>query len=371
METDLCASVPLRLKSYLRSKFKRVVKQRVLLGMSGGMDSSMSAVLLQQQGYEVIGATLITHTEEKNESIVAAQQLAHKRGIDHHLIDCREAFQKEVITYFADEYTKGRTPNPCIRCNITIKWKYLLKLADELNCQHIATGHYVRKETIKNNHYIKKGVDPAKDQSYFLWNLSQKVIGRALFPLGEMHKHEVRQLARQLGYTHIADQKESMGVCFLAGTDYREYLTQLLPENHPALAAGPVLDEQDNVLGHHDGYPFYTIGQRRGIEGVAKGKCVVAIDADTRSLQVGARDSLFAKSVGLNEPVLTPDFSLWENQKVFIRIRGLDSVPGYWGTVQDNNDGLNVYFDEQVWALTPGQSVVIYANDMVIGGGIV
>jgi len=348
-----------------------VKKQRVLLGMSGGMDSSMSAVLLQQQGYEVIGATLLTHTDEKSESIVAAQELADKRGIQHYLIDCRTAFKDEVITYFADEYTKGRTPNPCIRCNETIKWKYLLELAEELKCQHIATGHYVRKATLNNIYYIQKGVDPAKDQSYFLWNLSQDVIRKAIFPLGELHKKEVRELAHQLGYAHIAEQKESMGVCFLSGTDYREYLTQLLPKNHPALCFGPVVDEENNVLGHHDGYPFYTIGQRRGIEGIAKGKCVVAIDAEKKTLIAGKREALMAKSVSLIDSQITSDTSLWAGQKVFIRIRGLDSVPGYWGTVSYCNSSLTINFDNEVWALTPGQSVVVYNKDMVIGGGIV
>ena len=348
-----------------------MTKQRVLLGMSGGMDSSMSAVLLQQKGYEVIGATLLTHTDAHTDSIVSAQALAAKRGIEHHLIDCRVAFKDEVIAYFADEYTKGRTPNPCIRCNETIKWKYLLELAEELDCQHISTGHYVRRSTLNNIHYIKKGVDPAKDQSYFLWNLSQKVIAKALFPLGELRKAEVRELARKLGYTDIADKKESMGVCFLSGTDYREYLTQLLPKDHPALASGPVVDENNKVLGQHDGYPFYTIGQRRGIEGVAKGKCVVAIDAERKTLIAGNREALMAKSVSLKEALLTTDVSLWQNQKVFVRIRGLDSVPGYWATVNYSNNTLVVHFDNEVWALTPGQSVVAYHHDMLIGGGIV
>lgn len=335
------------------------------------MDSSMSAVLLQQQGYEVIGATLLTYTDEKNASVAAARDLAEKRGMEHHLIDCRRAFKDEVIAYFVDEYTKGRTPNPCIRCNESIKWKYLLELADALNCQHIATGHYVRKATRNKLHYIRKGVDPAKDQSYFLWNLSREVISKALFPLGELHKQDVRVLARQLSYTHLADQKESMGVCFLSGTDYRDYLRELLPGNHPALSAGSVVDDKNNVLGRHDGYPFYTIGQRRGIEGIAKGKCVVAVDAENKMLIVGKREELMAGSVDLINSQITPDLSLWKDRKVFVRIRGLDSVPGYWGTVSYSKGRLTVFFDDEVWALAPGQSIVLYHNDMVIGGGIV
>jgi len=346
-------------------------KKRVLLGMSGGMDSSMSAVLLQHQGYEVIGATLLTHTDATDSSIVAAQELAKKRHIEHHLIDCRTQFRESVIQYFIDEYLNGRTPNPCIRCNETIKWKLLLELADELQCQHIATGHYAQKTQINKQFYIKKGVDPNKDQSYFLWNLKQTTIARALFPLGELHKHEVRALARQLGYTHIADKKESMGVCFLSGTDYRHYLAGLLEPHHPALNEGLVVDEKQQVLGHHDGYPFYTIGQRRGIEGVAKGMCVVAIDAKSKQLIAGKRDSLLCSLVKLNDFKLTNDQTQWMDKPLFIRIRGLDSVPGYWGRVNVKDDCLTVIFDSDVWAITPGQSIVIYTNDYIIGGGIV
>ncbi len=338
--------------------------------MSGGMDSSMSAVLLQQQGYEVIGATLLTHTDEQDSSIIAAQNLAKERQIEHHLIDCREQFKATIIQYFADEYLKGRTPNPCIKCNETIKWKLLLEQADKLNCQHIATGHYVQKELVNGQYYIKKGLDPNKDQSYFLWNLNQATIERALFPLGQLHKHEVRALARQLGYTEIADKKESMGVCFLAGTDYRHYLTELLGDTHPALSGGELVDENNQLLGHHEGYPFYTIGQRRGIEGVAKGRCVIAIDAGKKQLIAGKRDKLYTNQMLLDDFKLTSDHSLWKEQAVFIRVRGLDSVPGYWGTIEVTDKSLSIVFDEDVWAITPGQSIVLYNNDCIIGGGI-
>ncbi len=338
--------------------------------MSGGMDSSMSAVLLQQQGYEVIGATLLTHTEASDPAIKAAQQLAKERNIEHHLIDCRPEFKETVIQYFADEYLKGRTPNPCVKCNETIKWKLLLEHADKLQCEYIATGHYVQKAFINNRYYIQKGLDPAKDQSYFLWNLNQATIARALFPLGQLHKHEVRQLAHELGYVAIAEKKESMGVCFLAGTDYRQYLSDLLGQTHPSLAPGQVVDENGQVLGQHDGYPFYTLGQRRGIEGVAKGKCVIAIDASTKSLIAGNKDQLYTQQVALNDFQLTDATEQWQNKQLFIRIRGLDSVPGYAGTIQLKNSQLIINFAEPVWAITPGQSIVIYTNDVVIGGGI-
>ncbi|WP_430813069.1 tRNA 2-thiouridine(34) synthase MnmA [Carboxylicivirga sp. RSCT41] len=346
-------------------------KKRVLLGMSGGMDSSMSAVLLQQEGYEVVGCTLQTHTDDSDASIIAAKKLAKERNIDHHVIDCRNEFRETVIRYFADEYLNGRTPNPCIKCNETIKWKYLLEKAAVLECEFIATGHYVQKALVDGRYYIQKGADPNKDQSYFLWNLSQKVISKAIFPLGALHKQEVRDLARQLGYGEIADKKESMGVCFLAGTDYRNYLTELLSEDHPALSAGEVIDENNKILGHHDGFPFYTIGQRRGIEGIAKGKCVVAINPEKKQLIAGERESLNARSLTLTSFSICDDESLWKNKQLFIRIRGLDSVPGYWGKISVTDGSLHIIFDEEVWAITPGQSIVIYTNDMIIAGGIV
>jgi len=348
-----------------------MLKKKVILGMSGGMDSSMAAVLLQKQGLEVIGVTLQTHTEANNKHIIEAQELAQSLKIEHHLIDCRSEFRKEVITYFADEYINGRTPNPCVHCNQTIKWKFLLEMAISQNCDFISTGHYVRAKQIDNNYYILKGLDPAKDQSYFLWNLNQEILSKALFPLGELRKAEVRDLARELGYHDMASKKESMGVCFLNGTDYREYLKKFLPPDHEALKQGPVIDQNNTVLGQHDGYPFYTLGQRKGIEGVAKGQCVIDIDYKRRALVAGDRNQLYTNKVLLNEFMITPDQSLWKDQEVFIRIRGLDSVPGYQGYIKETNSKLHVMFEKDVWAITPGQSIVIYQNDVVIGGGIV
>lgn len=335
------------------------------------MDSSMAAILLLQKGYEVIGATLQTHTEAADPHLLEAQKLAASLNIKHYLIDCREEFRDKVITYFANEYINGRTPNPCIHCNPIIKWKYLLDLANKLNCGHVATGHYVQIHRQNNRFYIKKGVDQAKDQSYFLWNLDQEVLSRAIFPLGDLQKQEVRQLTHKAGYKSIAKKKESMGVCFLNGTDYREYLKQILPENHPSLQPGPVIDSHNRTIGHHEGYPNYTIGQRRGIEGIANGQCVVDIDPERKALITGQRNQLFTSHVELKDYSITPDASLWQGHEVFIRIRGFDSVPGYHGNIKVTDTGLTVSFNSPVWAITPGQSIVIYQDDIIIGGGIV
>lgn len=346
-------------------------KNRVLLGMSGGMDSSMAAVLLKQQGYEVIGATLLTYADEDLPGIQEARQLAANLKIEHHTIDCKAAFEKEVIAYFVEDYLNGRTPNPCIRCNETIKWKYLLEKADQLECEHIATGHYVQRCTEGETHYIVKGVDPAKDQSYFLWNLSQDVLRRALFPLGQLHKQEVRELARSLGYHHFADKKESMGVCFLSGTNYKDFLTTILPDDHTALQPGEVLNEQKQIIACHEGFPFYTLGQKKGIDQLPKGHCVVAIEPKHNRLHTAHRDTLYDTEVTCEHYQLTPDTLQWQNRRVFIRIRGIDSVPGYNGTVAIIDDTLHVNFDTPVWGLMPGQSIVVYQDNKVIGGGIV
>ena len=346
-------------------------KKKVLLGMSGGMDSSMAAVLLQQQGYEVIGATLLTYADEDLPGIQEARTLANNLGIEHHTIDCKATFKKEVIAYFVEDYLNGRTPNPCIRCNETIKWKYLLQWADQLDCGFISTGHYVQKCSENNFHYIVKGVDPAKDQSYFLWNLSQKVIQRAIFPLGQLHKKEVRELARSLGYNTFADKKESMGVCFLSGTNYKEFLTNLLPTDHQAMQPGDVINTDNQIIASHEGYPFYTLGQRKGIEGLEAGQCVVTIDPKNNRLKTGHRDSLYANQVALPYFKITTDTSLWQNRNVFIRVRGIDSVPGYDGTISIEDDALRVRFETPVWGMMPGQSIVIYQEDKLIGGGIV
>lgn len=338
--------------------------------MSGGMDSSMSAIMLKKQGYEVIGLTLQTHTEADDKNIIDAQNLAKSLNIEHHLVDCRTDFKNKVINYFAQQYINGKTPNPCVYCNETIKWKYMLEMASKQQAEAIATGHYVRVAHKSNQYYIQKGMDSNKDQSYFLWNLSQDVLSKAVFPLGELKKTEVRQLAKEAGYNHIADKKESMGVCFLAGTDYRQYLKSFLPVNHPSLKAGPVVDKNNKIIGQHEGYPFYTIGQKRGIEGVANGKCVISIDPNNRALITGNRQDLMTKHITLDSFKLTPDKSMWENTEVFIRVRGLDSVPGYIGNIEVKANTLHINFNNEVWAVTPGQSIVIYKDDTLIGGGI-
>ncbi|WP_291859526.1 tRNA 2-thiouridine(34) synthase MnmA, partial [Marinilabilia sp.] len=244
------------------------VNNRVILGMSGGLDSTMSALLLKQQGYQVIGLTLKTwhlHPEQYNQELQKASSLARELGIEHSILDISQAFKKEVVDYFCEEYQTGRTPNPCNRCNPLIKWPWLIKKADELNCFWVATGHYVQKEKEDDRWYIKKGADHSKDQSYFLWNLNQDILERAIFPLGNLSKREVRKMALAYGLNETARKKESMGVCFLGGTNYRDFLLQKQENTELPVRKGEIVDEAGTTLGSHPGLAFYTVGQKKGL----------------------------------------------------------------------------------------------------------
>ncbi len=344
---------------------------KVLLGMSGGIDSSVAALLLKKQGFEVIGMSLLTYTSEKElPGIEDAKRLAKKLDIEHHIIDSRKEFKRDVIDYFVYSYLKGQTPNPCIRCNDVIKWKFLYEWSEKLDCDFIATGHYVRKTEKNGIFYIQKGTDTSKDQSYYLWNLNQDTLKKSIFPLGGFHKNDIKELAESNGFLSSGNRKESMGVCFLKNSDYRNFIKTQLPVNHPAIQPGNITDLSNNIIGHHLGYPFYTIGQKRHIENTPHNHCVIKIVPDQNRLIVGNKDELNSKTVSLSNYRITPDSSLWKNRKVFIRIRGIDSSPGYYGLLRVEETSLTVTFDQSVWAITPGQSLVFYNNDIVIGGGI-
>ncbi len=351
-------------------------KTRVLLGMSGGVDSSMSAWYLQQMNYEVVGITFNTlspmSSNKSHDYIQEAKDLAQRLNIEHHVMDVYNDFKASVIDYFVDEYLNGRTPNPCIRCNETIKWKLLYEESERLHCDKIATGHYVRLHQQNNISYIQKGVDPVKDQSYFLWNLPQHVLNKCVFPLGNFLKSEVKEKARDLGFNHMAGKKESMGICFLQGENYRDFITRLKPEINQQLAEGTVKNQQGESIGKHDGFPLYTIGQKRGLYlDKNQGECVAKIDAQNNILVTAPKNTLYSDTLSIENFVLCDSGNIDEDLFVDIRIRGLDAVPPTPGKISISDKELNVSFDKPVWALTPGQSIVFYTNDIVIGGGIV
>ncbi len=353
-----------------------MAKTRVLLGMSGGVDSSMSAWYLQQMNYEVIGITFNTlspiSSDNSHQYIREAKELADKLNIEHHVVDVYDDFKSSVIDYFVDEYLKGRTPNPCIRCNETIKWKLLYEESSRLNCDKIATGHYVRLFQENNISFIQKGIDPVKDQSYFLWNLPQHILNKCIFPLGNFIKSDVKEKARSLGFNQMAGKKESMGVCFLQGEDYRSFIGRLKPEINDHLANGIVKNSNGEIIGEHEGFPLYTIGQKRGLNlNKNHGECVAEIDAQNNILITAPKNTLYSDSLKITNYILCDNKQVSDSLNVDIRIRGLDAVPPTPGNITIKNGVLNVVFNTPVWALTPGQSIVFYINDIVIGGGIV
>ena len=243
--------------------------KKVLVGMSGGTDSSVACIELLQQGYQVQGVTMVMWTKPSDgltpTYVLEAQQLAAALGIPHYVLDVSEQFRNCVVDNFMSEYMCGRTPNPCVQCNMHIKMKFLLQEADRLGCDYVATGHYAQVLRHNATFYIAKGFDVRKDQSYFLWGLKQDVLSRLLLPLGGMTKDEVRSVAMQHGFVSVAQKPESQDICFVEG-DYRDFLRAHKPDIDVVVGKGDFINPDGKVLGKHKGYPFYTIGQRKGLE---------------------------------------------------------------------------------------------------------
>lgn len=345
-------------------------KKRVLIAMSGGIDSSVAAMLLLEQGYELVGVTFRTYdtiresclAKEKGccsvESIMEAKHLAEQLGFEHHILDFRETFRKYVIANFVDEYRHGRTPNPCVLCNSHIKWGELMAAADEYGCDMIATGHYARIAQKDGHYFLRRAVDTHKDQTYFLWMLTEENLQRTIFPLGDLTKDEVRAIALQHGFEKLSKKRESQEICFVADNDYRTFLASEGVET----VAGDYVDKDGKVLGRHSGYTCYTIGQRKGL-GIALGTpaFVTKIDAERNQVTLGSHDDLFINEVRIENNKFNGDYS--QPVHAQIRYRSLPSEAHY-------NNGI-LTFIEPVWAVTPGQSVVIYQDDLLVGGGII
>ena len=352
-------------------------KERILVGMSGGVDSSAVCMLLQDEGFEVVGLTLrmwdvpaqfsSPHQEEPNH-ILEARELANRLGIEHHTLDIREAFRAEVVQAYIDEYMRGRTPNPCVMCNRFFKWKYLLDEADRLHCNRIATGHYARIIDHDGKPMLACGVDNKKDQSYFLWRLTEEQLSRTIFPLGGRDKQEIKEYVRQKGFVQKAEKKESMEACFVPD-DYRDFLREMVPDLDSQVAGGYYVDAQGRKIGRHKGYPFYTIGQRKGLE-IALGHpaYVIRINPAKNTIRLGNAEELLQQTALLTGVRFDSKYEPREQLAVRIRYR---STP-VEATIEMVDDGnAIVHFAAPVSALTPGQSAVIYDGDIVVGGGII
>ena len=361
------------------------MKPKVLLGMSGGIDSTVSAMLLLEQGYEVVGVTFRTFDSIKEsclarekgccsvESIMEAKHNAERMGFEHHIVDFRETFRQCVIQNFIDEYMSGRTPNPCVLCNSHIKWGELMRVADELGCDYIATGHYARICERDGHVYLATAADERKDQTYILWMLTEEQLRRTIFPLGNLTKDQVREIARQHGYVRLAEKKESQEICFVTDNDYRSFLRANVPDYDERVHAGEYVDRDGNVLGQHLGYVNYTIGQRKGL-GIALGQraFVTHIDAATNRVTLGTNDDLYATELRFRVVKLptTNDQRPTTNDPIYAKVRYRTvAVPAKVSDITDSVCRLT--FDSPVWGITPGQSVVLYQDGLVIGGGII
>jgi tRNA-specific 2-thiouridylase len=352
------------------------MNNKVLLGMSGGIDSSVAAILLQEQGYEVVGVTLRLWSETDgfdNQNLPAyaeeAGALAQKLGIQHKLIDARKPFYDEVISYFKNEYQAGRTPNPCAKCNVVLKWRLLNQAAEAQDCAYIATGHYVNKEKQNKLHYLSKGVDPDKEQSFFLWGLNQEMLQKTLFPLGKLSKQAVRNLAKERGFTRLEAKKESIGACFIKSNNYHGLLKHLLADEGIELAPGAFVDLNGNQLGQHQGYPFYTVGQRRGL-GLSPNEpwYVTKIVPDTNQVVLGKRDDLYQTQMLVKDyHLINPeDFK----QEVITRIRYRKQAAPSRIEILDKQF-LKVYFTTREWSIAPGQTAAFYQGNRLLGGGFI
>ena len=350
-------------------------KRRVLLGMSGGIDSTVSAMLLMEQGYEVVGVTFRTFDSIKEsclakekgccsmESIMEAKHNAEKMGFEHHIVDFRDTFRNCVIRNFIDEYMFGRTPNPCVLCNSHIKWGELMRVADEYSCDYIATGHYARIRERDGHVYLATAADSHKDQTYFLWMLTEEQLRRTIFPLGDLTKDQVREIARQHGYVKLAEKRESQEICFVTDNDYRSFLRANVPDFNERVRTGKYVDVEGKVLGTHQGYVNYTIGQRKGL-GIALGKpaYVTHIDAERNEVTLGTNDDLYASELRYK----TYGVRLVGDAPIYARIRYRSAAVPV--TIKDESC---LSFATPVWGITPGQSVVLYQDNLVVGGGII
>jgi tRNA-specific 2-thiouridylase len=348
------------------------MKEKVIVGMSGGVDSSVTAYLLQQQGYEVIGITMDTHEGESAccGSIGAqdARKVAHTLGIPHYVIDFKKEFKKNVMDYFIEEYLQGRTPNPCIACNRYVKWEALLQRGMELGADYIATGHYAQVIQLENGRYaLKKSVSEHKDQTYALYNLNQAQLARTLMPLGNYEKDQVRAIAAEIGLV-TANKPDSQEICFIPDNDYAGFI-QRECENVPP--AGNFVDKEGNIVGQHKGITHYTIGQRKGLN-LAMGHPVFVTEI---------RPSVNEVVIGENEDVWTRE--LYCNQLNCMAVESFQDVGLITGKIRYGHQGemctveyvdentLHCVFKEPVRAVTPGQAVVFYKENIVLGGGTI
>lgn len=357
-------------------------KQRVLLAMSSGVDSSVAAGLLMEQGYTVVGLTLVTWDYEliRQQPIKdkpdgwqiahEATRLAQQMGIEHYIVDVRQAFANVIIRYLTDSYLNSQTPSPCIECNSLIKFATLEQKANELNCYYIATGHYARVRTENGRTVLYRGVDEWKDQSFMLWRLSQSKLARCLFPVGNYSKEAIKNRAAQQGYHDLSAKRESYNLCFIPDDNYRGLLNRFHPQLSQQLAKGEIYTTDGRFAGRHEGYPYYTVGQSNGLPRFENQKWYVnRIEADKNQLIISDKKSIYHTQATITDLVFHKYAALTGQGRYIVCVRGKDA--GTPATVSADGEKLRIEFDQPVFSIAPGQSMVIYEGNEVVCGGVV
>jgi tRNA-uridine 2-sulfurtransferase len=353
-----------------------MLSNRVLVAMSGGVDSSVAAALLVERGYDVVGVTMKLFSDGSEvpdrpccslDSVNDARRVCERLGIPHYVLNMDSRFGHDVMDDFVAEYVAGRTPIPCVRCNTFTKFRDLLRTADSIDAQWIATGHYARV----SDGELLRGSDDAKDQTYFLWGIDRAVISRMILPVGDLTKAETRAIATRLGLTMVAHKADSQEICFVPDGDYVKVIAQRAGADSPALQRGPIVHSDGRVLGEHDGYARFTVGQRRGLPGgFAEPLFVVEIRPHDRAVIVGPREELLGRGVAATEVNWLVETPPTPGDSVQVRIR--HRSPLAHGVVLRAEDSeVEIGLDEAVAAISPGQSLVIYSGDRLLGGGFI
>jgi len=357
-------------------------KGRVLMAMSGGIDSTMAALILHEEGYEVIGLTMKTWDYESSggnkketgccslDSINDARKVAVDCGFPHTVLDIREEFDGFIIDNFVDEYIAGRTPNPCVLCNTHIKWEALLKRADMLNCEYISTGHYAQIREENNRYIVSKGLDETKDQSYVLWGVKQECLSRTIFPMGKYHKKDIKQMAINRGYTALAKKNESYEICFIPDNNYRGFLKRKVEGLEDQVKGGNFVNLNGEIIGKHDGYPFYTIGQRKlGVSLGPNPTYVIEINPEDNTVVVGTKEDLKKQEMFVRNVNYLKYTSINDGMECLVKVRYKHK--GEIANITNEGENLKILFHKRVSGIAPGQSAAIYEGEDLIAGGFI